>query len=95
MLLNTENIALRSFVYICISREKLAFLRQSQLKNGSLVRAYYKYIQNLQTLQGYIFRILQPISPANFAIFLILRRSKRYRSSCPVRPLVYNREVQI
>ena len=59
MLLNTENIALRSFVYICITREKLAILRQSQPKNGNFVRAYYKYIQNLQTSQGYIFRILQ------------------------------------
>jgi hypothetical protein len=32
----------------------------------------YKSIENLQTLQGYIFRILQLISQPNFAILLIL-----------------------
>jgi hypothetical protein len=37
-------------------------------KNGSNFRTQYKSIQNLQTLQGYIFRISQP----NFAILLIL-----------------------
>ena len=67
--------------------------RQFQLKNGNFFRAKYKYIQNLQTLQGYIFRILQHFATklcysTNFKI-LFLAVAKRFRSSCLVRLLVY------
>ena len=38
----------------------------------SISRAQYKMTEKRQTSQGYIIRILQPISQRNFGILLIL-----------------------
>ena len=56
------NLRSRSWqiLYIFVLRgQNLPFLPQHQLKNGNIFHAQYKYIQNSQTSQGYIFRILQ------------------------------------
>jgi hypothetical protein len=54
-----------NFVYFCIACGNCYHF---QPKCGNNFRTQYKSIQNWRTLQGYIFRILQP----NFAILLIL-----------------------
>jgi hypothetical protein len=46
-------------------------------KCGSNFRTQYKSIQNLRTLQGYIFRICYNIAQPNFAILLFLVCSLR------------------
>ena len=65
-----ENFA--NFVYICITHGKLPFFRQFQLKNGNFSPSLYKYIQNLQTLRGYILHAMfYNILPPNLAVTVV------------------------
>ena len=74
--------------------KKLPLSRQFQLNNGHFFRAQYKYIQNLQTLQGYIFGILQHFATklcfsTNFRILSLAVVKDYFRSSYLVRNIVY------
>jgi hypothetical protein len=72
MLENTENIALQSLkiLYTFVLRAEIPF----RPKCGRNFRTQYKSIQNLQTLQGYIFRNLQHFATklCNFTHFSML-----------------------
>ena len=60
-----------SFLYICTTHRKANHIGDDCV---SLSLAQYKYIQNSQTLQGYIFRILHPFATklCNFTNFKML-----------------------
>jgi hypothetical protein len=61
-----------NFVYFL--RAEIATTFVIWAENGSNFRTQYKSIQNLQTLQGYIFRILQHVATklCNFTHFSML-----------------------
>jgi hypothetical protein len=77
-----------NFVYFCILRAEIATTIGSE--NGSNFRAQYKSTQNLRTLQGYIFRILQHFATklCNFTNFSTLFPETYF--FCQDKKLVYN-----
>jgi hypothetical protein len=81
-----------TFVYFCIA---CGNCYHTWAENGSNFRTQYKSIQNLQTLQGYIFCILQHFATklctfTHFSMLFLSSCSDLFASPCLVVKLVYN-----
>ena len=82
-----------NFVYVHITRGKINHFRGNFSSKMVTFSARNTNVYKICKLRKAIFSVFYNISPPNFAILLILHPlsscSKRFRSSCVVRPLVY------